>query len=307
MPAQEQDSRGPSPGAPLSGPSADDSASLAPTLIGCGAILLWASLAPLTVLKGSLPPFQTTAITFAVGGLCIALTALVRGRAHAIRPTGPSLLLGLYGLMVYHTIYFAALGLAPAAEAHLVNSLWALFIVLFSALLPGHRLSLRHAVGAFLGLGAAALLVVQKLSGIPPGAGAQAGFLLAFAAALVWSSYSVASRLFASVPSESLAVPALLTSVLAAAISATIETWTPPAGATAWIALVAMGLGPVGGAFVLWDIGMKRGRVATLGVLSYASPVLSTLLLVATGMSEGSLALWAACAMMTVAGILATR
>jgi drug/metabolite transporter (DMT)-like permease len=284
-----------------------DAGALAPTVIGCGAILLWASLAPLTVLKGNLPPFQTTAITFAIGGLCIALAAIVRGRARDIRPTGPSLLLGIYGLFVYHSIYFAALGLAPAAEAHLVNSLWALFIVLFSALLPGHRLSLQHALGASLGLGAAALLVVQKLSGIPAGTGAQAGFLLAFLAALVWSSYSVASRLVAGVPSESLAVPALLTSLLAAITSAVFETWTPPADATAWAALVAMGLGPVGGAFLLWDIGMKRGRVATLGVLSYASPVLSTLLLVAAGLSQSSLALWAACAMMTVAGVLATR
>lgn len=288
-------------------PQGVDAASLGPTLTGCGAILLWASLAPLTVLKGDLPPFQTTAITFAIGGLCIAVMALLRGRVHAIRPTWPSLLLGVYGLFVYHTIYFAALGLAPAAEAHLVNSLWALFIVLFSALLPGHRLSLRHAAGAFLGLGAAALLVAQKLSGIPTGTGAQLGFLLAFIAALVWSSYSVASRLVASVPSESLAVPALLTALLAAATSALLETWTPPAGTTAWAALVAMGLGPVGGAFLLWDIGMKRGRVATLGVLSYASPVLSTLLLVAAGLSQSSAALWLACAMMTVAGVLATR
>jgi drug/metabolite transporter (DMT)-like permease len=102
-------------------------------------------------------------------------------------------------------------------------------------------------------------------------------------------------------------VSALVTAGLAALMSAAFETWTAPEGPVAWAALVAMGLGPVGGAFLLWDIGMKRGRVATLGVLSYASPVLSTLLLVAAGLSESSLALWIACAMMTVAGVLATR
>ena len=296
-------------GAPRAAASAPhpDAASLGPTLSGCGAILLWASLAPLTVLKGDLPPFQTTAITFAIGGLCIGVVALVRGRAHAIRPTWPSLLLGIYGLFVYHSIYFATLSLAPAAEVHLVNSLWALFIVLFSGLLPGHRLSARHAMGAFLGLGAAALLVAHKLSGIPADAGARLGFGLALVAALVWSSYSVASRFLADVASESLAIPALVTAALAVLMSRLFETWTPPATSTAWAALVAMGLGPVGGAFLLWDIGMKRGRVATLGVLSYAGPVLSTLLLVAAGLSESSMALWIACAMMTVAGVLATR
>ncbi len=280
---------------------------LGPTLLGCGAIGLWAALAPLTVLKGDLPPFQTTAITFAIGACCIGVPAILRGRLSSLRPTLPSLLLGVYGLFCYHSLYFAALSLAPAAEAHLLNSLWALFIVLLSGLLPGHRLSARHVAGALLGLAAAVLLVWGKLSGIPAESAAGLGFLLACACALVWSTYSVASRLLADVPSESLAVSALVTSLLALVMSLTLETWTQPQGVGAWTALVAMGLGPVGGAFLLWDIGMKRGRVATLGVLSYASPVLSTLLLVLLGLSQGSASLWIACLMMTAAGVLATR
>lgn len=287
--------------------AAETQGALGATILGCGAIGLWAALAPLTVLKGDLPPFQTTAITFAIGACCIGGVALLRGRTDRLRPTLPSLLLGVYGLFCYHSLYFAALSLAPAAEAHLINSLWALFIVLLSGLLPGHRLSLRHVVGALLGLAAAALLVWGKLSGIPAGSAAGLGFLLAFVCALVWSTYSVASRLVADVPSESLAVSALVTALLAFAMSLLFETWTPPQGAGAWTALLAMGLGPVGGAFLLWDIGMKRGRVATLGVLSYASPVLSTLLLVLLGLSQGSASLWIACLMMTAAGVVATR
>ena len=38
----------------------------------------------------------------------------------------------VYGLFGYHSLYFAALRLAPPAEAQLICSLWALFIVLFS-------------------------------------------------------------------------------------------------------------------------------------------------------------------------------
>lgn len=277
------------------------------TLVGCGAIVLWSALAPLTVLKGAIPPLQTTAISFAIGGVAIALPSLMRGRFADLRPTGPSLLLGVYGLFCYHTLYFAALSLAPAAEAHLLNSLWALFIVLFSALLPGHRLSARHVLGALLGLAAAALLVWRNLSAAVPDGAALLGFALAVACALIWSSYSVLSRLLAHVPSASLGLSALVTAGLALISSLVFETWTVPQSSTAWVALVMMGLGPVGGAFLLWDIGMKRGNVATLGVLSYASPVLSTLLLVTAGLSQGSGVLWAACAMMTLAGVLATR
>jgi drug/metabolite transporter (DMT)-like permease len=175
------------------------------TALGMGAILLWATLASLTVLAGGLPPFQTTAVAFAIGGSVIALAAVLRGRAGSMLPTPVSLALGVYGLFGYHALYFAALQLAPPAEAHLLNSLWALFIVVFAALLPGHKLRFNHVIGALMGLSAAALLVWSRGGGTT-GVSSTLGFALAIGCALVWSSYSVASRLLAAVPSESLAV-----------------------------------------------------------------------------------------------------
>jgi drug/metabolite transporter (DMT)-like permease len=277
------------------------------TALGLGAILLWATLASLTVLSGGLPPFQTTAVAFAIGGSVIALAAIIRGRADAMRPTPASLALGVYGLFGYHALYFAALRLAPPAEAHLLNSLWALLIVLFAALLPGHRLRINHVLGALLGLCAAGLLVWSKGSSGAAGDSAALGFTLAIGCALVWSSYSVASRLLAGVPSESLAVTCLVTAALAFVCSLLFETWTQPAGLAAWIALVVLGAGPVGAAFLLWDIGMKQGDTSLLGVLAYASPVISTGLLVLLGLAEPTWALGAACALMVAAAAVATR
>src|SRR5262245_8917144 len=115
------------------------------TALGFGAVLLWGTLASLTALKGgTLPAFQTTAIAFAIGGVTIAAIALLTGRARAMKPTPASFALGLYGLFGFHVLYFAALRLAPTAEAGLIASLWALLTVLFSGLLPGHSLHLRH-------------------------------------------------------------------------------------------------------------------------------------------------------------------
>lgn len=285
-----------------------DAHALRPTLMGCGAILLWAALAPLAVLKGPLPPFETTAISFAIGTLLIGFAAVARGRAHLLVPTRGSLLLGVYGLFCFHALYFAALALAPPAEAHLLNNLWSLLIVLFSALLPGHRLSGRHVAAALIGFAAAIVLVWTKLgAGAPAGGNAPLGFSLALGCAFVWSTYSVASRLLAPVPTESLGAATFLTAVLAAAACAAFETPVMPEASAQWVALVLLGLGPVGGAFLLWDIGMKRGHIATLGVLSYAGPVLSTVLLVFAGLSPASAQLWIAVALMTAAGVMATR
>ncbi len=277
------------------------------TALGTGAILLWATLASLTALRGPIPPFETTAIVFLIGSATIALVAALRGRVGLLRPTWASFALGIYGFFAYHALYFAALTLAPPAEASLITSLWALLTVLFSGLLPNHRLRAQHVIGALLGFAAAAILVHDKLGADTQMAGARLGFILAFACAFVWSSYSVASRLLAAVPSESIAAPCLATAVLAAACSLAFEPWAMPTGYVSWAALAGLGLGPIGSAFMLWDIGMKRGNVPLLGVLSYAALILSTALLVALGLAQATWSLAAACGLMVVAAFIATR
>ena len=47
--------------------------------------------------------------------------------------------------------------------------------------------------------------------------------------------------------------------------------------------MVALGLGPVGGAFVLWDVGMKRGDPRLLGTLAFATPVPASVLVAGGG------------------------
>ena len=102
---------------------------------------MWSLLALLTVASGTVPPFQLAAMTFAIGGAIGAATGW-RPAARR-RRCGRSRLvwaLGVGGLFGYHALYFLALRLAPPAEAGLINYLWPLLIVLFSALLPGEHL-----------------------------------------------------------------------------------------------------------------------------------------------------------------------
>jgi len=275
------------------------------TLIGFCAVLLWGTLATLTTLKGGdIPPFQSTAITFAVGGLTIAGYALATGQARAMVPTLQSFLLGIYGLFVFHVLYFAALKFAPPAEAGLIASLWALLTVLLSGFLPGVTLSYRHIVGALMGFTAAALLVWDKIGASTGHPDALLGFTFAFASAVVWATYSVMSRLIAAVPSESVAPACFATALLALLCNLTFEGWVTPT-AWQWIAMVLLGLGPIGAAFMLWDIGMKHGNVAFLGVLGYASPVISTSLLIALGFAAPTWALLISVALIVLAARLA--
>jgi drug/metabolite transporter (DMT)-like permease len=276
------------------------------TLLGTLAILLWGGLAALTALAGPVPPFQMTAFAFGVAGTLGLAVAASTGRLAATVPTLPSLLLGLYGFFVYHALYFAALKLAPPAEANLVASLWALLIVLLSALLPGRRLRRDHIAGAALGLAGACLLVWPRLGADMIEARILLGLLLAFACALVWSTDSVASRLVAGVPTESLAVTCLITAILALLCHLLFETARWPRSTTGWLALFGLGIGPVGAAFFFWDIGMKRGDVSLLGVLAYAQPVIATAILILIGRAELSWGLASAVALVVSGAVVAT-
>jgi drug/metabolite transporter (DMT)-like permease len=274
------------------------------TLTGLGAIALWSLLALFTAATGPVPPFGLAAMTFAVAGVFGLGVAAARGRLAQARPTTAGLALGLYGLFGDTALYFAALKFAPPAEANLVHYLWPLLIVLFSGFLPGGRLLPRHLAGAVMGLAATALLVGGRFGG--GGADAALGFLFAALGAFVWASYSVASRRLASVPTETVAVTCLVASALAALCHLAVEATVWPATPGEWLATLGLGLGPIGAAFFLWDVGMKRGDVPLLGVASYAAPVLSTLILVAAGYAEPTLGLAAACALIVAGALIAT-
>jgi drug/metabolite transporter (DMT)-like permease len=276
------------------------------TLVGLGAVALWSLLALFTAATGKVPPFQLAAMTFAIGGIVGALSWLPRpGAVVALRQPPVVWALGIGGLFGYHALYFAALRLAPPAEAGLINYLWPLLIVLFSALLPGEGLKAAHVVGALLGFSGVIALMSGRAD-LDMRAEHALGYLCAFAGAFVWSGYSVLSRRFGSVPTDAVAGFCLATSALSLACHAVFETTVWPATPTEWLALAALGIGPVGAAFYLWDVGVKRGDIRLLGVGSYAAPVLSTLFLVLAGYAEPTLALALACALIVAGALVAT-
>ena len=289
---------------------AQSAASPGATLVGLGAILLWSALALLTASAGAIPPFELAALTFAIGGGLGLAYAAARGRLAALIQPWPVWAVGVGGLFGYHALYFAALNRAPPAEASLINYLWPLLIVLFSALLPGERLEARHLVGAALGLAGAATLFAGKAGGFSLAAidpRVLSGYGLALACAFVWSSYSVLSRRLKAAPTEAVAGFCVVTAALAAICHFAFETTVAPAGPAQWAAIVGLGLGPVGLAFYVWDFGVKHGDIRLLGVAAYAAPVLSTLILVAAGFAPATLSLALACGLIVGGAVVATR
>lgn len=275
------------------------------TSLGLSAILLWALLALFTVYTGDIPPFQLTAMSFAIAFTMVFVKWIVkREKMSAYFRIKPKLwLLGVGGLFGYHFFYFVALKSAPPAEAGLIAYLWPLLIVVFSTFLPGERLFWFHVAGALLSLLGAGVLI-SKGQSMQFEAAHSAGYLAAFACAFIWSGYSVLSRKFADVSTDVVGAFCLVTAVLSVICHFVFEETIWPADYIAWIAVVGLGLGPVGGAFFLWDVGVKHGDIQGLGVLSYLSPLLSTILLVFFSDTAFSWMLVAGCALITIGAIV---
>jgi drug/metabolite transporter (DMT)-like permease len=276
------------------------------TLIGFTAILMWSFLALFTAASGKMPPFQLSAICFAIGSIPgILVLSLNPSRITLLKQPAKVWITGIAGLFGYHFLYFTALRNAPAVEAGLIAYLWPLLIVVGSALLPGERLRWYHIVGALAGLCGTFMIVGRN--GIDFDGAYAVGYGAAFLCAFTWSGYSLLTRRFDAVSTDVVTGFCLATSVLSLLCHLGLETTVWPETSFEWLAVLGLGLFPVGAAFYAWDHGVKNGDIQILGAASYAAPLLSTLILTVFGIAEPSWRIALACLLITGGAVLAAQ
>jgi drug/metabolite transporter (DMT)-like permease len=248
------------------------------TLLAITTIGLWSFLAFLGARVNHLPPFLVVAIALTISGVFSSFNI----RSWSVPLT--TLAVGIAGIFGYHFLYFSAFKFAPAVETNLINYLWPLLIVLLSPLfLSDYKLKAHHIIGAAIGLMGAGLIIT----------GGQLelnfyhlrGYLLAAGAALTWACYSLMTKRLPSFPTG-----AVGTFCLGSGILALIAFWlTSPTAhpiqlvPSDWLALILLGIGPMGAAFFTWDAALKRGDPRVIGSLAYLIPMTSTLVLFLLG------------------------
>jgi drug/metabolite transporter (DMT)-like permease len=273
-----------------------DSSALGKTanLLALAAIALWASLALLGTALAHVPPFLLTGLALLIGSVIALPLAWKDGRFGSASWKMPwrSLLLGIYGLFGFHFLLFIALRHAPPVQANLVNYLWPLGMVVMAPLfLPGVKLTGMHLLAAGMGFAGACVAILGS-QGAQSGAetstaGFAWGYIPAAGSAFIWASYSLMTKRLAlqgkSYPTSAIGLFGILSGALSLLCHALLEPAVVLSGQDVLL-LAAMGLGPLGAAFYLWDAALKRGDARHIGILSYITPLASTaLLLVVTG------------------------
>lgn len=267
-------------------------------LYALGAIGLWALLASLGVSLRHVPPFLLTGVALIIG----SVPAWTMARHWRVPPR--TLGLGIYGLFGFHFLLFIALRHAPPVEANLVNYLWPLLIVVLAPLfLPGLGLKPAHVAAALVGFAGAAVAILG-------GGGATGtwswGYLPALGSAFIWASYSLWTRRVPAFPTAAIGLFGLVSGALALLCHALLEPAVTLNGQD-WLLIAIMGLGPLGAAFFLWDKALKAGDARHIGILSYLTPLASTVLLMLVTGRAFSWSIALAAAMIIGAALVGTR
>ena len=283
-------------------------------LYALAAIALWASLSALGVALKHVPPFLLTGIALMIGS-ALAWPFVINDRRQW--QVAPRLLaLGVFTLFGFHFMLFIALRMAPAVEVNLVNYLWPLFIVVLAPLyLPGVALRKVHIAAAITGFVGAAIAILGAREGAVAAVTSTStspvfGYLLALGSALIWANYSLQTKR-AEVNGKSFPTAAIgLFGLVSGALSLACHVALEPSVSLSWrdwLLLAVMGLGPLGAAFFLWDKALKLGDARQIGILSYLTPLASTVLLMVITGRALTWSIGVAAAMIIGAAVVGTR
>ena len=271
-------------------------------LAAIAAVVLWGSLASLAVALDSIPPLLMTGIGLVIGSI-ISLP-VSKFQVKALLPTKKVMLVGVYGLLGYHAALFAGLQNAPSVQANLVNYLWPVLVVVLAPLsIKTSKLTASHIVAAVIGFSGASLAI---LSGAELVSGFAFGYVYAGIAALVFSSYSLMTKRLEKSPTAAVGGYCFVAGVLAILMHFIFEQPTLIDG-NQWVWLLALGLGPLGASFYLWDYALKNGPAERVGTIAFFTPVISTALLLLTTGQQLSITLAAAAVLILVAAVFGSR
>lgn len=275
--------------------------------MGLLTIFSWGCLGLLGKEASSLPPFFV--IAFCFWGAVLIGVILIKLRKHENNSMGKvskmEVAIGGGLLFAYHYLYFSAFHYASAIEVSLINYLWPAFVILLGNLFFSLKSGIRGIVASGVGFLGISILFTENVHNLFQGKNLL-GYGLALSGAVVWGVYSNLRRVGTSDALATVTVICAIVATCSTGFSLATEIAQIPTSRQ-FLVMVILTVGPTGGAFYLWDIALKHGNAAMLAVLGYAAPVISTSLLIVSGVAEPSLRVIAATALVALGGLITVK
>ena len=173
--------------------------------------------------------------------------------------------------------------------------------LLLSGFLGLEKLNLKHYVAITLGF-IGITFVISPWSGIKYDL---TGVLLAMVAGACYASYTIYRQFDTKTPSDAVGIYGLIAAIVCTAIHFPCEV-TLALNVKQLLAIVFLGIAPMGLGYALWDYGVARGDTRLMSVLAYGTPLLATLMLITLGFAAFSVSLSVGAALIVAAAFLAT-
>lgn len=258
-----------------------------PTAIAFVSVLLWC-FSGICFRKGALGLDVFVSLSLMTGGGVITATLIqfLRGEPleSLFRLPAKAMIAGFFGVALYTLMLAYAFAIAPPSDVgqvNLLNYLWPVWIIIFSIMLLGHRPRLPLLFAGIV-LGFSGVFVSRGLGNIAHLPVSFLPHVLALLGGMLWALYSVLLKYW-NIPEENGGTPFHfgVCAVISALLGVLTGKWNGILSLSAetvfWI--LFGGIGPVGLAYYLWEIGMKKGNIRLIASLAYFIPIGSSVLI----------------------------
>ncbi len=223
-------------------------------------------------------------LTLQFSAAAITLTALYVARHQDLfflseRPPFTHLLTGFVGLAGTIVLQYIAFGLGNILEANVVAYSWPLLVAVWAALVLRSPIGFAGILLALLGFyGVSMIMDSEGTMGLFQGI--NMGSAVAFASAMCMAFYTIASSRIKI--TEKLLIPVTAISAVGCFIFTQLHGgyWS---GIHHWWVAAYIGIGPMAAGYFLWTYAMSGDGAKILAPIGYATPLLSTVLLLASG------------------------
>ncbi len=255
------------------------------TFYGVVAIFMWGGLALLGASTTDIPAFLLLFFCFSISALLMFIKRFIAKKPLLTKPslTMKQWLVGITGLFGFHFCYFIALKQAPAIEVSLICYSWPMLFAIFIANKSSVLKSLIGGLIGFLGIS----FIILGGTGFTFNQEYAVGYALAVCCALIWSTYSwFQSGSDSHV--DDIGWISIVVAMLSLFVHFQLESSDWHFSNMQIVGITLLGIGPVGGAFYLWDIAVKKGNKKLLASFSYCTPLISAIVLSLAGQNPWS-------------------